>query len=155
MGKKIKSKFEIYGFVICSVGLILVQLHYAGKVSNLWYVINLLFWGITCILHIQFGEFKNGSKWRGGLFLVGLFIVWAFILELPDYDPEDAKKVILEEHSELADVIARDARQYKGFMNPYTYLIVFETDPLTAFWFDAYSGDYGEYDVEDRLPFVR
>lgn len=154
MGKKIK-KFEIYGFVICSVGLILVQFYYAGIVSNLWYVINLLFWGITGIFHIRFGKFKNGSKWISGLLLVGLFIVGAFILKLPNYDPKDAKKVILEEHSELVDVIAKDARQYKGFMDHYMYLIVFETEPLTAFWFDAYSGDYGEYDIEDRLPFVK
>ena len=155
MGKKIKSRFEILGFVICSVGLIIVQLYYAGIVSNLWYIINLLFWGITGILHIQLGKFKNGLKWRGGLLLVGLFIVVAFILRLPNYNPEDAKKAILEEHSELADVIARDARQYKGFMDQYTYLMVFETDPLTAFWFDAYSGDYGEFDLENRLPFVK
>ena len=76
-------------------------------------------------------------------------------MRLPNYNPEDAKKAILEEHSELADVIARDARQYKGFMDQYTYLMVFETDPLTAFWFDAYSGDYGEFDLENRLPFVK
>lgn len=155
MGKSyFRNKFGIYGFAICSVGIILVQLHYAGIVSNLWYIINLLFWSIVGTLNIRYERTKNDKKWIA-VFFLGLAFALVFFLKLPSYSPDEAKKVILEEHTELVDSIVRRAGEYKGYMERPMYLIVFETEPLTAFWFDADTGNYGRYDIEKRLPFIR
>ena len=150
-----RKKFEIYGFVICSVSLIFIQLYYAGILSNLWYVINLLFWGVTLIVHIYFDKHVNNTKWICAFSLIGSALVVAYFLGLPNYSAGRAKKIILEHYTGLIGVTSRNPQQYQGFMDESTYLIVFETEPLTAFWVDAYTGDYGEFKIKERLPFIQ
>ncbi len=147
-----KYRVELLGFITSCSMTVFFGVYYAQIFPNYWYTMNILFWGLAAILHNRVKDSTTGPLI---LSLIGLALVITFILRLPKYSPNDAAKAILDEHIELTDIVVRNTSRYAQLTDHYTYLMVFETEPLTAFLFDAYTGDYEEFDVQKEFPFIQ
>lgn len=124
---------------------------FAGVISNWWYIINAIFWSSFLVL----GK-KNGIKKKIVLLelLVFAFMVLVYYTSMPLYLYETAVRTIQSEQVSVHHKKAETPWKYRGFTDGNVYLVVFEGEKPKAFWFDPYSGNYGPYDIENKLPFL-
>ena len=149
--RKLASALGLAGCLVCSSGLFLTDYVFAGIISNWWYIINAIFW--ICVI-------KSGRK-RGVIkkiisveLLLFIGIVLVYIKYIPIYSYEEAVSIVRSEQPSINYQKVEAPWKYRGYTDGDVYLIVFEADEPAAFWFDPYCGNYGIYNIEDRLPFL-
>lgn len=150
-GKKQIPAIGFFGCLLCFGGLCLSDYIFAGVISNWWYIINAIFWTSFLIL----GR-KNGNGKKIVLFELLAFVVmvWVYYISMPIYSYETAMKIVQSEQVSVNHIKAETPWKYRGFTDGNVYLVVFEAEETEAFWFDPYSGNYGPYDIKNRLPFL-
>ena len=144
------NKVGIFGCLLCFAGLFWSDYVFAGVISNWWYVINAIFWTSFLILKRK-NRFKKIALFE---FLAFVVMVLAYTISLPIYSYETAIRIVQSEQASVSHIKAEAPWKYRGFTDGNVYLVVFKAEEAEAFWFDPYSGNYGPYDIESRLPFL-
>lgn len=144
------GKISCIGCIVCFVGLLLCDYAFAGIIPNWWYIINAIFWCSILILG------KNRQSSLIVLIELLLFVIIAlmYYISVPTYSYKKAISVVQSEQVSVSHIRAEAPWKYQGFTDGDTYLIVFKGKVTEAFWFDPYNGNYGSYDIENRLPFL-
>jgi len=157
-------KKVLIGLSLTTIVLIMLESVYAGVLGNLWYFVNIVFW-LLCVLVFYLG--KNSSELKRKItaicvLIVGVILGFLFVLHIPDYTYNEAIKNIQANVPETQKYTALHSRKYWNLVWDYEtsrvphsdYLIVFDSAPLQAFYFDPYRGNFALFDIATEFPYL-
>lgn len=147
----------LIGCLCATLFLWMMQRRYANVISDSWYAANLLFWGSWFVV---MWRSKGKENLRGTWIIFAitvLVLLGAYLMRLPAVSYSEAADVLADQvdgckgenllplmkyHEMVWDDTDCD-RRHKN------YLMAFDGEPIRFFWFDPYSGAYGDFDAEE------